>query len=67
MRPEETGCFPDITLKVKYYFCKCEKIVNPKDIFLHIHWNLVSILFFSLIKFCTNKGFLPSIYSFYSY
>lgn len=34
MRPEETGCFPDITLKVKYYFCKCEKIGKSKRHFL---------------------------------
>lgn len=28
MRPDETGVFPDMTVKVKCYFGKCEKKID---------------------------------------
>lgn len=53
MRPEEAGGFPDMTVKVKCYFGKCEKKIDKfrRLFFLHIHWNLVSILSSILIQF----------------
>lgn len=50
MRPEEAGGFPDMTVKVKCYFGKCEKKIDKfRRHFLT--YSLVSILSSILIKF----------------
>jgi len=61
MRPEETGGFPDMTLKMKYYFGKCErKIGKSKTHFLtySLEFNF-RFVFHSLTQFWTNMSFLP--------